>query len=100
MPMGVIGLIYAVGMAFVPHSPRHVHRYSMHIKCSSLFSRWLVKRGREKEALAVLSWINGHNKEKFVDTVLELKELRESTAVKSTQSFSVAIKQIFRWKYR
>ena len=60
-----------------------------------------MKRGREKEALVVLSRINGHNnKEEFVDSVLELKELRESTTVNSTQSFSVVIKQIFQWKYR
>ena len=60
-----------------------------------------MKRGREKEALVVLSRINGHNnKEEFVDSVLELKELRESTTVNSTQDFSVVIKQIFQWKYR
>ena len=104
VPVGVLGPIYAIGIVLMPHSPRYVatascDKYKVFL-CWFILARWLVKRGREKEALAVLSQINGHNsKEEFVDTVLELKELRESTTVDSVRTFSIALKQVFQRKY-
>lgn len=64
-----------------------------------IIRRWLVKRGRDKEALAVLTGINKHDSnETFVDTCLQLKELQATTT--ADQSYSMLFKELFHWKCR
>ena len=60
-----------------------------------------MKRGRDKEALAVLTRINrcGHE-ETFVETCLELKELQMKTTADSGLTYSQILKELFLWKYR
>ena len=64
-------------------------------------SRWLVKRGRNKEALAVLAKINHHPRsETFVDTYLERNDLTQSTTADTEQNYGLLCKEIFHLKYR
>ena len=60
-----------------------------------------MKKGRDQEALLVLSKINHHSKkEMFVETCLELEELREVTRADSGNNYSLLLKELFRYKYR
>lgn len=61
--------------------------------------RWLIMKGRNHEALLVLSRINlDSRKETLVDTFLELEELKNSiTASLSWRQQYVLFKE---WKYR
>lgn len=64
------------------------------------FFRWLVKKGRDHEALMVLYSING--KESFVATYLDLEELRKTinADLKNHIDCSYLLKEIFHVKYR
>jgi hypothetical protein len=54
-----------------------------------------VKRGRDKEALAVIAKISSGE-----DVSVQLKELQMKTTAYSEQSHSKLFKEIFYWKYR
>ena len=67
--------------------------------------RWLMKRGRHDEAMVVLSSINtkGTNlseEERDINTMQQLKELKESTTVSSDQTYGDLFKEILQYKYR
>ncbi len=62
-----------------------------------------MKRGRDKEALAVLARINSHvstQTSNFVDTYCELKELQAKTTADSETTYALLFKEVFHWKYR
>ncbi len=59
-----------------------------------------MKKKRDQEALMVLSKINRHSKnETFVDTYLELENLRESIKMASGSKFLLTVKEFCQWKY-
>ena len=54
---------------------------------------------RDQEALLILSKINYNSKkEYFVDTILELEDLRAATS-KGTEKTLVILLKFFKWKY-
>ena len=63
MIIGLLGLIFAIGMVFLSHTPR-----------------WLVERGRDEEAFDVLTRINHQRgNETSVETLQESMVLKEKT---------------------
>ena len=67
--------------------------------------RWLMKRGRHDEAMVVLSSFNKRStnlseEERDINTMQELKELKESTTVSSDQTYGDLFKEILQYKYR
>ena len=60
-----------------------------------------MKRGRDHEALRVLSRINHRSKsETVVDTLVELEDLRASTKTSSDGQMRFLLKELFQYKYR
>ena len=63
--------------------------------------RWLVMKGRDQEALMVLSRINQQTyTETFVDTCIELEELRRVTSCNSKGQFCHVMNELYQRKYR
>ena len=60
-----------------------------------------MMKGRDQEALQVLSRINRHRKsETMVDTFIELEELRTAIKPSSMNSMRLILKELYRYKYR
>ena len=59
-----------------------------------------MKKGRDQEALLVLSKINHlPKKEMFVETCLQLEELREVTRADSKNQCRLLLKELFQKRY-
>ena len=59
-----------------------------------------MKKGRDQEALLVLSKINHHSKkEMFVETCLQLEELKEVTRADSKNQCGLLLKEFFQKRY-
>lgn len=65
------------------------------------YYRWLVTKQRDQEALLVLSKINWQSQENtFIDTYIELEELKESASIDSKKSkYRVLLREMSKWKY-
>lgn len=70
--------------------------------CTATYAcSWLVKKGRDQEALLVLTRVTRSTKtETFVDTFFELEALKEKTIISSKQTLSLILKDLFLYKYR
>lgn len=69
-------------------------------KFTLFIRRWLVKRGRDNEALAVLTRISTRDSRKALDIPQQLKELQAKTTADLEQSCSLLFKELFYLRYR
>ena len=88
---------------YAPHTKVRKVILELFLHQSSWFcDRWLVKRGRSKEAMLVLSRINRKSirEEGVIDTCLDLEELNAKISSDNEQTYYLLLKELFKYKYR